>query len=143
MYAGHMAEVQGRGAGIIQAGNCADLHDLHMVMAVGKGKITGGGRLLAFPSRSGGGGGGFREGRWGGGGVGVVVGAGGGTGSPYPPSNHTIAINLTLTFAASWFGHASHVDRAEQDPPNFVHSCFATSLLCILDPNTHSNLSLG
>ena len=26
--------------------------------------------------------------------------------SPCPPSNHTITINLTLTFAASWFGHA-------------------------------------
>ena len=32
------------------------------------------------------------------------------TGSPYPPSNQTITLNLTLTFAASWFGHASHVD---------------------------------
>ena len=40
--------------------------------------------------------------------------------SPYPPSNHSITINLTLTFAASWFGHASHVDWVEQDPPNFV-----------------------
>ena len=29
---------------------------------------------------------------------------------PSPPSNHTITPNLTLTFAASWFGHASHVD---------------------------------
>ena len=44
--------------------------------------------------------------------------------SPCPPSNHTITINLTLTFAASWFGHASHVDWAEQDAPNFVHGCF-------------------
>ena len=89
-------------------------------------------------------GGGLREGRlgggskwgnsgwcWGGGGVQVgrfgVLGGGGGTGSPYLPllpSNHTITINLTLTFAASWFGHASHVDWAEQDPPNFVHGCF-------------------
>ena len=42
--------------------------------------------------------------------------------SPCPPSNHTITINLTLTFAASWFGHASHVDWAKQDPPNFVHT---------------------
>ena len=52
---------------------------------------------------------------------------GGGTGSPYLPlasSNHTITINLTLTFAASWFGHASHVDWVEQDPPNSVHGCF-------------------
>ena len=40
--------------------------------------------------------------------------------SPCPPSNHTITINLTLTFAASWFGHASHVDWAEQDPPNSI-----------------------
>ena len=44
--------------------------------------------------------------------------------SPCPPSNHTITINPTLTFAASWFGHASHADWAEQDPPNFVHGCF-------------------
>ena len=29
--------------------------------------------------------------------------------SPCPPSNHTITVNLTITFAASWFGHASHV----------------------------------
>ena len=63
--------------------------------------------------------------------------------SPCPPSNHSITINLTLTFAASWFGHASHVDWAEQDPPNFVHGAFATSLLSIMDPNTHSDPSLG
>ena len=44
--------------------------------------------------------------------------------SPCPPSNHSITINLTLTFGASWFGHASHVDWAEQDPSNFVHGCF-------------------
>ena len=44
--------------------------------------------------------------------------------SPCPPSNHTITINLTVTFAANLFGHASHVDWAEQDPPNFVHGCF-------------------
>ena len=30
--------------------------------------------------------------------------------SPCPPSNHTITQNPTLNFAASWFGHASHVD---------------------------------
>ena len=29
--------------------------------------------------------------------------------SPCPPSNHTITLNLTLPFAASWFNHASHV----------------------------------
>ena len=78
--------------------------------------------------------GGFREGRIGGGGLGGALGGGsgrvrfGGGGalggsvgrgaqapltSPCPPSNHTITINLTLTFAASWFGHASHVDWAE------------------------------
>ena len=27
--------------------------------------------------------------------------------SPCPPFNHTITLNLSLTFAASWFGHAS------------------------------------
>ena len=57
---------------------------------------------------------------WGGGGWGAQA----PLTSPCPPSNHTITINLTLTFAASWFGHASHVDWAEQDPPNFVHGCF-------------------
>ena len=46
------------------------------------------------------------------------------TGSSCPPSNHTITLNLTLILAASWFGHASHVDKAEQDPPTFVHGCF-------------------
>ena len=75
------------------------------------------------------GGGGLREGRLGGGPSGAIRGAGGGGGgpggaiwgvggggaqapltSPCPPSNHSITINLTLTFAASWFGHASHVD---------------------------------
>ena len=89
-----------------------------------------------------GGGGALREGRlgggpsaaiWGGGGGGpggAIWGVGGGGGaqapltSPCPPSNHTITINLTLTFATSWFGHASHVDWVEQDPPNFVHGCF-------------------
>ena len=96
-------------------------------------------------SRRGLGGGGLREGRLGGGvhvgrfgvvveGGGVQVGRfgvlerGGGAQapltSPCPPSNHTITINVTLTFAASWLGHASHVDWVEQDPPNFVHSCF-------------------
>ena len=77
-----------------------------------------------------GGGGSGRVG-WGGGGLGGAIwGVGGGGGaqapltSPCPPSNHTITINLTLTFAASWFGHASHVDWAEQTPCNFVHGCF-------------------
>ena len=40
------------------------------------------------------------------------------------PSNHTITLNLTLTFAASQFGHASHADWAEQDPASFFHGCF-------------------
>ena len=69
--------------------------------------------------RGGGGGGGVQVGRFG-----VLGGAQAPLTSPCPPSNHTITINLTLTFAASWFGHASHVDWAEQDPPNFVHGCF-------------------
>ena len=111
-----------------------------------------GGPLLAFirdspPNRSGpkaprggggggggiGGGGGW-EGRLGGGvqvgQFGVVRGGRGGGGakapltSPCPQSNHTITINLTLTFAASCFGHASHVNWAARDPPNFFHGCF-------------------
>ena len=64
-----------------------------------------------------------------GGGVHMVqfgVGGGGGGGHRPPPakcwstkspltspcrlSNHTITINPTLAFAASWFGHARHVD---------------------------------
>ena len=52
------------------------------------------------------GGGGSRRVGWGGGPGGAIFGVvgGGGIGSPYlplPPSNHTITINLTLTFAAS------------------------------------------
>ena len=76
-----------------------------------------------------GGGGSGRVG-WGGGSRWDDLGCWGGGGaqapltSPCPPSNHSITINLTLTFAASWFGHASHVDWAEQDPSNFVHGCF-------------------
>ena len=92
----------------------------------GSGRAKGGGM---------GGAGGGGSGRVGGGGVQVgqfrVVGGGSRWGnlgapltSPCPPSNHTSTINQTLTFAASWFGHASHVDWAEQDPPNFVHGCF-------------------
>ena len=41
-----------------------------------------------------------------------------------PPSNHLITLNLTLTFAASWFSHASHAVWAEQDLPNFICGCF-------------------
>ena len=86
------------------------------------------------------GGGGLREGRLGGGGPGGTSWGGGGIQvgrfgvwgggaqapltSPCPPSNHTITTNLTLTFAASSYGHASHVDWVEQDAPNFVHGCF-------------------
>ena len=74
------------------------------------------------------GGGGLREGRLGGGSRWGDLGCWGGGQAPLtsscPPSNHSITINLTLTFAASWFGHASHVDWAKQDPSNFVHGCF-------------------
>ena len=81
--------------------------------AVGRGE--GGGRL----------GGARGGGRLGGSvGGGVQGGAQAPLTSPCPPSNHTITINLTLTFAASWFGHASHVDWAAQDPPIFVHGWF-------------------
>ena len=102
---------------------------------MGGGGLEGGfweGRLGG--GLGGAGGGGVREGRLGGGvqvgRFGVFLGCWGGGAqapltSPCPPSNHTITINLTLTFAASWFGHASHVDWAEQDPPNFVHGCFS------------------
>ena len=86
-------------------------------------------------------GGGVQVGRFG------VFGGGGGAQapltSPCRPSNHTITINLTLTFAATWFGHASHVDWAKQDPPIWLMATFATSLHSILDPNTHSDPSLG
>ena len=107
------------------------------------GSLTRGGGLLAFvrdstpldvgqrPLGVGGGAleGGFREGRWGGGGwhKALVVSSGGGgvpLTSPCPPSNHTITINLTLTFAVTWFGHVSHVDWAEHHPPNFIQGCF-------------------
>ena len=53
----------------------------------------------------------------GGGGGAGVVGVLGPAESPPPGSNHTITINLTLTFAATWFGHASHFDWAEHHPP--------------------------
>ena len=105
------------------------------------------------PGGGGGGGGGIGGGvREGGGGPGGSVGGGGsrwgdlgwgggGGGqapltSPCPPSNHSITINLTLTFAASWFGHASHVDWAEQDPPNFVHGCFCHIIALHFGPPT-------
>ena len=63
--------------------------------------------------------------------------------SPCPLSNHTTTTNLPLTFAASWFGHANHVDWAEHDAPNSFMAAFATSLLSILDRKTHSDPSLG
>ena len=73
----------------------------------------------------GGGGGGLREGQLGGGGPGGPIwGGDGGAQAPLtficPPSNHSITIDLTLTFAASWFGHA----WAEQDPQKFAQGCF-------------------
>ena len=103
-------------------------------------------------SRRGLGGGGLREGRVGGEGPGGAIWGGvggsrwgdlgwwGGGGaqafltSPCPPSNHTITINLTITFVASWFGHASHVDWAEHDPPNFVHACFCHMIALYFGP---------
>ena len=75
-----------------------------------------------------------------------VVGGGGAQApltSRCPPSNHTITIKLTLTFAASWFGHASHVDWAERDPAHFVHGCCCHIIALHFGPNTHSNPSLG
>ena len=85
----------------------------------GSGRGNGGGSGGDFA----GGGGGVRE-RWLVGGGEVKVGQFGGYMPPRPsvgssqapltstcpPSNHTITLNLTLTFEASWFGHASHVD---------------------------------
>ena len=75
--------------------------------------------------------GGSLRGAWGGGAPGASAGGGGihmgrigvwgGGGahaprnSPCPPSNHTITINLTLTFGNS---HANPFDWAEQDAPN-------------------------
>ena len=55
--------------------------------------------------------------------------------SPCPPSKHAITQNLTLTFGASWFGRASHVDSAEQDPPNFIHSCFCHIMALQFEPH--------
>ena len=75
------------------------------------------------------------------------VGGGGGAEAPLtsrcPPSNHTITINLTLTFAASWFGMPAMLIGLNKIPPISFMAAFATSLLSILDPNTHSDPSLG
>ena len=83
--------------------------------------------------------------RWGGGGVGgkrpwwLALGGGGDRllTSPCPPSNHTITINLTLTFAATWFGHASHVDWAEHHPPKFIHGCFCHIIALHFGPHMY------
>ena len=81
-----------------------------------EGGLGGGGQAERF--RVGGGDpGGAIWGGWGGGAQASLT-------SPCPPCNHTITINLPLTFAASWFVHANHVDWAEQDPENFFHGCF-------------------
>ena len=61
--------------------------------------------------------------------------------SPCPTSNHTITINLSLIFAASYIGHGSHVDWAKQDPPISFMATFATSLLPILERNTNCDPS--
>ena len=57
--------------------------------------------------------------------------------SPCPPSNHTITINLTLTFAAS------PVDWVEQDPPNFVHGCFCHIIAPFWTPTRELGLGLA
>ena len=49
--------------------------------------------------------------------------------SPCPPSNHTITINLTLTFAASWLGRAAMLIGLNKIPPISFMAAFATSLL--------------
>ena len=81
-----------------------------------------------------GGGGGSREGRLGGGRSRWGTLGWWGLTSPCPPSNHTITINLTLTFAAIWFGHTSHVDWAEHHPPNFIHGCFCHIIALHFEP---------
>ena len=74
---------------------------------MGGGGLRGALRELGGSRRAGGGGGS----RWG------DLGWGGEAQarltSTWSPSNHSITINLSLTFAASRFGHASHVDWAE------------------------------
>ena len=88
---------------------------------------------------------GGRSGRGNGGGMGGAMGGGLGRamgGVREAPGGafwgvHTITLNLTLTFVASWFGHASHVDFF------WLNKIMAASLLYILDPNTNSDHSLG
>ena len=43
--------------------------------------------------------------------------------SPCPPSNHTITLNLTATFAASRSSHASHVDSVGGQSGQHFPSC--------------------
>ena len=88
------------------------------------------------------GGGGSRWGNlgwWWGGGVGtrpwwLALGGEAPLTSPCPPCNHTITINLTLTFAATLFGHARDVDWAEHHPPNFIHGCFCHIIALHFEP---------
>ena len=57
--------------------------------------------------------------------------------SPCPPSSHTIIVNVALTFAASWFSHASHVDYA-QLMAAFCHMhCTYTALQHSTTSTTH------
>ena len=80
-----------------------------------------------------------------------MVGGGRGGGGAQAPltspclSNHTITINLTLTFAAKPVGLAmpAMLIGLHKIPQISFMAAFATSLLSILDPNTHSNPSLG
>ena len=90
--------------------------------------------------------GGSRRG-WGGGPSGAIWGGwGGGAETPHappcPPCDHTITLKLNLTFAASWFGHASRVDWGEQDTPNFIHGCFCRIIALHFGPQP-STLTLS
>ena len=62
--------------------------------------------------------------------------------SPFPPSNHTITLNLTLTFATG-SGLPAMLIRLNKIPEISFMAAFATSLLSILDPNNNSDPSLG
>ena len=120
----------------------------------GGGRPLGSGRQLPPPQITvgrrplgggGGGGGHWRggsgRGDWGGGLREGRLGGGGGLGgapltSPYLPLPSAHTITITLTFAAMLIG-------LNKIPPISFMAAFATSLLSILDPNTHSNPSLG